>query len=122
MVLTLFGVVGGASLGALLRFWVFNLINPLWGLLVVNSLGSLIAGLVARKISMGVWPAGSLWLGTAFLLVGFCGSLTTFSSYVLELVYLLERGYFFKTACHFFLNNALCLLMCYIGYSKLSWI
>lgn len=122
MTLTLIGVVCGASLGALLRFGVFSFVNPLWALLIVNSLGSLVAGLVAKKIFMGVWPAGSLWLGSAFLLVGLCGSLTTFSSYALELVYLLERGYFFKTACHFFLNNAMCLAMCYIGYSKLSWV
>lgn len=119
MLLTVSLVMVGASLGALLRFGAFQLISPLWALLCVNALGSFVVGLVAQKLSQA---SSHPYFWQFFLVVGLCGSLTTFSSYALEMVYLIERGYFFKMACHFFLNNAMCLLLCYIGYSKFSWI
>lgn len=120
MLLTVSLVMIGASLGALLRFGTFQAISPLWALLLVNALGSFVVGAVAQRLSQGTFSQPYFW--QTLLIVGFCGSLTTFSSYALEMVYLIERGYFFKMACHFFLNNALCLLLCYIGYSKFSWI
>lgn len=82
----------------------------LWGILVVNSLGSFIAGYAG-----GLQKPENPWL-TA-LIVGFCGCLTTFSGYALNLVRLWEQGEIFKIALHFTLNNALCLLLCYAGWS-----
>lgn len=81
----------------------------LWGLLAVNTLGSFVAG----------WVGGSAKLDTLWstvILVGFCGSLTTFSGFALSMIRLLEQGEFFKFAIHFFLNNAMCLSLCYLGW------
>lgn len=81
----------------------------LWGLLAVNVAGSLLAGWVA-----GTGRLDQMW--STVILVGLCGSLTTFSGFSVFMMRLLEQGEFFKFILHFFLNNAMCLSMCYIGF------
>src|SRR5687767_13547021 len=99
-------VILAAIAGTLLRW---GLGSTLWGLLAINSAGSFLAGWVAGYQSLG--PT----LSTA-LLIGFCGSLTTFSGFALAGVRLLEQGEIFKFALHFTLNNAMCLSLCYGGW------
>ncbi len=59
-----------------------------WGTLVINVTGSSVLGIVvglARYHGMGSLPA--IAIGT-----GFCGALTTFSTFSYESIRLLERG------------------------------
>ena len=81
--MTIVAVVLGAALGAPLRYLLDRLVtdrtsgpDPIhlfpWGLLVVNTLGSAVAGVVL------VATTGDLRL---FLLTGFCGAFTTFSGF-----------------------------------------
>ena len=58
-----------------------------WGTLSVNAAGSLLLGAVAGAVSGGA-PA---WLLT-LVGTGFCGALTTFSTFGLETVRLAEEG------------------------------
>lgn len=60
-----------------------------WGTFGVNVAGSLIIGLVFGFAQRFHWadPAWRLFLAT-----GFCGGFTTFSSFALENVQLLEQG------------------------------
>ncbi len=95
-----------AIAGTLIRFGVGA---TGWGLLTLNIAGSFVAGWVA-----GFGRLDSSW--STVLLVGFCGSLTTFSGFALFTMRLLQEGEFFKFVLHFFLNNAMCLSMCYIGW------
>jgi CrcB protein len=87
-------VAGGAIPGALLR-WQLELVaasatspglRALTGAdLLANLIGCLLIGILLAQP-----PQRSrlyLWGG-----IGFCGSLTTFSSWMLELVHLLDRG------------------------------
>ena len=99
-------MIVGACTGTFLRW---GIASNAWGLLAVNSLGSLIAGFV---VGMG---KSDSWLGMA-VIIGFCGSLTTFSGFALTLTRFFQDGEFFKLALHFVLNNAMCLSMCYIGW------
>lgn len=95
-----------ASLAGVMIRWGIG--GTVWGLLLVNVVGSFIVG-----FGNGLNRPESPWV-TA-LMVGFCGSLTTFSGFALSSLRLLEQGEIFKMALHFTLNNALCLLVCYAG-------
>lgn len=78
--------VGGA-LGAVFRYSVGQLLRRTsfpWATLLVNAVGTAILGAVV----FGIEDTGtSLLVG-----VGFCGALTTFSSFSFETVRLWERG------------------------------
>jgi len=58
-----------------------------WATLAVNVLGALLIGLFARLFAGDVNP-----VTRAALTVGFCGGFTTFSTYSVELVLLIEQG------------------------------
>lgn len=88
--MTALWVVLGAAAGAPLRFLtdagLVRLAGPRvpWGTLVVNVVGSLVLGLVVGAGVSSGWAAA---LGT-----GFCGALTTFSTFGLQTVSLLDGG------------------------------
>jgi fluoride exporter len=99
-------MIVAAILGTFARW---GIAQNLWGLLAVNVSGSLLAGWVAGSTKPDGW-----W--STVILVGLCGSLTTFSGFSVFMIRLLQQGEIFKFAIHFFLNNALCLSLCYVGY------
>ena len=72
MNLLLFSV--GAALGAPIRFWIDNKFRAKYrfpfGILIVNILGSFLIGLYANHMN--------------YLVVGFCGALTTWSTYIVD--------------------------------------
>ncbi len=82
----------GAIVGALLRYKLVESPIAVYGLpinvLAVNVLGSFILGLFSvLSLSLNFEPQSTL-----FVAVGFCGSLTTMSSFALETNNLLEAG------------------------------
>jgi CrcB protein len=88
----------GAAVGAALRALTARVLPGRRATLAVNLAGSLLLGLLS-----GVGPRASALLG-----VGFCGGLTTFSAYALEVV---EGGGVRYAA----LSTAGCLLACGLG-------
>jgi len=84
----------GASLGALLRWWLGTALNSYFpsippGTLVANLVGGYIIG-VAIALSSAAPALSPEW--RLFVITGFCGGLTTFSTYSAELVALLQQG------------------------------
>ncbi len=86
-------VIVGAVVGAPLRYLADLLVQSRhdsvfpWGTLTVNAAGSLVLGVVAGAVSGGA----PVWLLT-LVGTGFCGALTTFSTFGLETVRLAEEG------------------------------
>jgi CrcB protein len=91
--LTALLVAVGAVVGAPLRYLTDLLVQSRhdtvfpWGTLTVNAVGSLILGAVAGAVSGGA----PTWLLTVAG-TGFCGALTTVSTFGLETVRLVEDG------------------------------
>jgi CrcB protein len=84
----------GASLGALLRWWLGTRLNSHFptippGTLAANLIGGYIIGLAVAFFASfpGLPPEWRL-----FIITGFCGGLTTFSTFSAELVTLLQEG------------------------------
>ncbi|MFN8845537.1 MAG: fluoride efflux transporter FluC [Bdellovibrionales bacterium] len=110
------GIAAFSVLGAILRFgldqWLVRF-TQLQGLstLAVNILGSfaagIIIGLVTKQVLTGSWPT--------ILLVGFCGSFTTFSAYSIQSLKLMEQGQLSWAMSFILVNPVLSLLAAYLG-------
>jgi CrcB protein len=84
----------GASLGALLRWWLGLQLNALFptippGTAVANLIGGYIIGLALAFFATysAIAPEWRL-----LVITGFCGGLTTFSTFSAEVVMLLQQG------------------------------
>jgi CrcB protein len=87
-------VGAGSLLGAWLRWWLGLRLNALFptlplGTLAANLIGGYIIGVAVGMImqNLGLSPQARL-----FLMTGFCGGLTTFSTFSAETYTLLARG------------------------------
>ncbi|MAG01175.1 MAG: fluoride efflux transporter CrcB [Acidiferrobacteraceae bacterium] len=109
--------IGGAA-GSVLRYGVYQGIHTLvgrgfpWGTLVVNSLGSLLVGfifvyLVERSAVSDVLRAA--------LFIGLLGGFTTFSTFSLETLVLIEEASYFKAVVNIFISVVLCLGGAWLG-------
>ena len=108
----------GGFLGSISRFLLSRLIQNMalsafpYGTLVVNIVGSLFIGLlyglsVKENVLTPEWRM--------FLTVGFCGSFTTFSTFVNENVALLRDGDFFHFAFYTGLSIFLGIMAVFLG-------
>ena len=87
-----------------------------WGTLCVNVIGSLVLGGVAAATYAGSAPSWVLTLvGT-----GFCGALTTFSTFGYETVRLLEDGARWEALGNAVLSLAVGMLACAAGWWGVS--
>jgi len=91
----LLAVAGGGALGAVVRYLVFIAAGHLlgaafpFGTLIVNVAGSFAMGALTESMAL-VWSASTQT--RLFLVVGFLGAFTTFSTFSLDFVALYERG------------------------------
>jgi len=104
----------GGFIGAILRFLISSFFSkygfPL-GTLTVNIIGSFILGFfMYLSLYTSISPDYKLFLAT-----GFCGALTTFSTFSYETFLFIEEGLFLKALLNIFLNISLCLISVYLG-------
>jgi CrcB protein len=102
----------GAIVGANARYFISRyaaqILGPVfpYGTLFINIVGSLVVGFFV------VWTSQRVLIDPRWRLlvvVGFCGSLTTFSSYAFESMAFFEQGQWLLTLTNIFTNNFLCL-------------
>ncbi|MCW8885848.1 MAG: fluoride efflux transporter CrcB [Motiliproteus sp.] len=116
--LQLLFIAAGGALGALGRYWVSGyVVNntdhylPL-GTLTVNAVGSLLMGacfvLIMEKSQLA--PEYR-----PLLMVGFLGAFTTFSTFSLETVALMQEGHIMSAAIYILLSVVCCIAALYGG-------
>ena len=112
----------GSALGGVLRYactllaaaWLGEALP--WGTILINAVGSfVIGGFAAATGPDARWPA-SVALRT-FVMVGLCGGYTTFSSFSLQTVELLQRGDLVGAGANVGLSVALCLAAVWLGHA-----
>ncbi|MFN3237462.1 MAG: fluoride efflux transporter CrcB [Pseudomonadales bacterium] len=114
----LLAVAAGGALGAVARFllgeWVTSLTGEHfpWGIFTVNALGSLLIGilfviLVEQNPNAGIWRS--------LLMVGFLGAFTTFSTFSLQTLALLETGRWLMAASYAFGSLMVCVIAVAVG-------
>ena len=109
----------GAGLGGISRYWVSNGIHLFlgrqfpFGTLVVNATGCFLTGLLFTIISKRFGDIGPQL--RALLLIGFLGGYTTFSSFSLETLNLLENGAWWDALLNIMLNVFLCVGLSCLG-------
>lgn len=120
-ILTWIVVAAGSAIGGVSRYGVGLLAARLWGqgfpvgTLLINVVGSFIIGLYGTlTLANGAMPASSDM--RAFVMIGFCGGFTTFSSFSLQTLELFRAGETFEAGLYILLSNALCLAGVFLGY------
>jgi fluoride exporter len=115
-----FWIAIGSALGGMARYGCSGLAARLisetfpWGTLIVNILGSFIIGFFATLTG----PDGRVYVGSLtrqFVMLGFCGGYTTFSSFSIQTLNLLNDGEWARAAANIGGSVILCLLAVWIG-------
>jgi CrcB protein len=111
-------IAGGGAAGAVLRFWLSGWVYTQmgrdfpYGTLAVNLLGSLLMG-VCFVLFLERMTVGDEW--RALIVVGLLGAFTTFSTFSIETLNLLEDGELLKALANAFLSVVLCIAATWVG-------
>ena len=121
MLATIWVAIGGA-IGSVARFWLTEASAKWcgaefpWGTVIANVTGSFLIGLIAALPVMG--PRDLLRpMGRQFLMVGIMGGYTTFSSFSLQTLTMVQHGHLAKAALNVGGSVVLCLVAVAAGYA-----
>ncbi|HEY0832970.1 MAG TPA: fluoride efflux transporter CrcB [Azospirillum sp.] len=115
----------GGAVGSVARFWAGGVAVAAlgeafpWGTLFVNVLGSLIIGATAALTG----PEGRLAVpgdARVFVMVGLCGGFTTFSSFSLQTLGLMQDGAWLRAGGNVVLSVVACLIAVWAGHAAAS--
>ncbi len=108
----------GGAFGAVGRYaaslWVYQLLgrNFPYGTLTVNVVGSLLMGFLSILLIERLTVGAEL---RAFLMIGFLGSFTTFSTFSLETINLVLGGELLKAGVNIMISVLVCIVACWFG-------
>ncbi len=113
-------VMVGGALGSLLRYVVAVCMAPVslrmpLGILLINVAGSFVIGFFGTlTLGHGRYPAPEA--ARLFVMVGFCGGFTTFSSFSLQTLDLLRSGAVGRALLNVLASVVLCVLAVFLGH------
>lgn len=120
--MTALWVMIGSALGGGARYWCSGLVARTvgetfpWGTLTVNVAGSILIGLVAALTGPdGRWLIGGP--ARQFIMTGVFGGFTTFSSFSLQTLALVQDGEWGRAALNIVLSVVCCLVGVWIGWA-----
>ena len=111
----------GGALGTTARYWLSGVVARSvgetfpWGTLVINVTGSFVIGFFGALTG----PDGRLFVGSTarqFVMIGFCGGYTTFSSFSIQTLSLLRDGEWLRAGANIVLSVVLCLVGVWLGH------
>ncbi len=115
----------GGGLGSIARYFLSGMVAHAfgetfpWGTLVVNVTGSFIIGFFGTLTG----PDGRMLVGGTtrqFVMVGICGGFTTFSSFSLQTLNLMNDGEWLQAGGNVVGSVALCLFFVWLGSASAS--
>jgi CrcB protein len=110
----------GGALGTTARYWLSGVVARSvgetfpWGTLVINVTGSFVIGFFGALTG----PDGRLFVGSTarqFVMVGMCGGYTTFSSFSLQTLNLMNDGEWLQAGVNIGLSVLLCMIAVWAG-------
>jgi fluoride exporter len=110
----------GGAVGTTGRYWLSGVVARLvgetfpWGTLVINVTGSFIIGFFGALTG----PGGRVFIGSTarqFVMVGICGGYTTFSSFSLQTLNLMNDGEWANAGANIGMSVVLCLIGVWAG-------
>src|ERR1700743_2928655 len=113
-------VAMGGAIGSVSRYWLSGLIASRfgeafsWGTLVINVTGSFVIGIFAALTLPEIAGPNRLTI-VHFVMVGFCGGYTTFSSFSLQTLNLLRTGEWLYAIYNMVGSVALCMIAVWLG-------
>jgi fluoride exporter len=114
----------GASCGALLRWWFGTRLNAIFPAVPLGTLTANLVGAYVIGMAIAIIPASSAaapeW--RLFIMTGFCGGLTTFSTFSAEVTTLLKEGQALWSCAEIMAHLGGSLLMTFAGIGTVAWI
>lgn len=114
-------VAVGGAIGTLGRYWLAGVVARTigetfpWGTFVINVTGSFIIGFFATLTG----PDGRIFAPTdvrQFVMIGICGGYTTFSSFSLQTLNLMNDSEWLYAGANIVLSVVACLVAVWIGH------
>jgi len=119
------GIALGGALGSIARYWIALWAIPLsrslpLGTIGINIAGSFLIGFFGTlTLANGRYPVPDA--ARLFVMVGFCGGFTTFSSFSLQTLDLLRGGAWTRASVNVAASVLLCLAGAALGHAAASY-
>jgi fluoride exporter len=110
----------GGAIGTAARYWLSGVVAQSfgetfpWGTLIINVTGSFVIGFFAALTG----PDGRLFVSSnarQFVMIGMCGGYTTFSSFSLQTLNLVNSGEWYRALANIGLSVVFCLIAVWAG-------